>query len=175
MFRATAFALFVKSQRKWTAPPTKPESIVSFQSRLKEFGYSTDHILPHGSYLVNMGNPDIEKRQKSYECFVDELKRCEELGLKLYNFHPGSTVGQATVEESLTFIADCINNAHKETSSIVIVIENMAGAGNIIGGPYSQLGGIIKQVEDKTRVGVCLDTCHMFAAGYDIRTKTGWE
>ncbi|CAL1705842.1 unnamed protein product [Somion occarium] len=172
---ATAFALFLKSQRKWTAPPFKPESISLFKDRLREFGYSPDHILPHGSYLVNLGNPDEEKRQKSYECFLDELQRCEELGLKLYNFHPGSTVGKAEIEESLTYIAECINKAHEATSSVIIVIENMAGAGNVVGGAFSEIGGIINQVEDKSRIGVCLDTCHTFAAGYDIRTKEGWN
>ncbi|KAH9928083.1 xylose isomerase-like protein [Fomitopsis serialis] len=159
---ANAFALFLKSQRKWTSPPLKETSILAFKARMKTFGYSASHILPHGSYLVNLGNPDEKKREQSYECFLDDLKRCEELGLLLYNFHPGSTVGVATKEESQSLIAGCINRAHKETERVVIVLENMVGGslvrGNVIGSTFAELGAIIAQVEDKSRVGVCLDT-----------------
>ncbi|GLB34475.1 putative AP endonuclease family 2 [Lyophyllum shimeji] len=172
---ANAFALFVKSQRKWESPPLTPESISLFKERMEEHGYCSSDILPHGSYLVNLGNPDPLKREKSYECFLDDLQRCEQLGLMLYNFHPGSTVGQATAEESISLIAECINRAHKQTSRVTIVLENMAGAGNIIGGDFCHLKSIIDQVVDKGRVGVCLDTCHMFAAGYDIRRKEDWD
>ncbi|EDR06513.1 uncharacterized protein LACBIDRAFT_251065, partial [Laccaria bicolor S238N-H82] len=172
---ANAFALFIKSQRKWTSPPLSEESIASFKKRMKEYGYSPNVVLPHGSYLINLGNPDADKRKKSYDCFLDDLKRCEQLGLTLYNFHPGSTVGDCSTDESLSLIAECINQAHKETAFVTTVLENMAGAGNIIGGDFAHLAGIIERVEDKTRVGVCLDTCHSFAAGYDIRTKEGWE
>lgn len=175
MVGANAFALFVKSQRKWDSPPLSAENVDVFTTRMQEFGYSPKHVLPHGSYLVNLGNPDEEKRQKSFNCFLDDLQRCEQLGLELYNFHPGSTVGQATKEESIALIAECINNAHKATKYITIVIENMAGSGNVIGSQFSELKGIIDHVEDKTRVGVCLDTCHAFAAGYDISTKDGWD
>ncbi|KAF7313181.1 AP-endonuc-2 domain-containing protein [Mycena kentingensis (nom. inval.)] len=172
---ANAFALFVKSQRKWTSPPLSDATIASFKSKMAEYGYDPAHILPHGSYLINLGNPDETKRQKSYECFLDDLKRCEALGLLLYNFHPGSTVGEATTDESIAHIARCINDAHGETNNVVVVIENMAGAGNIIGGDFAHLGKIIELVENKSRVGVCLDTCHMFAAGYDLRTAEGWD
>ncbi|KAG2135187.1 xylose isomerase-like protein [Suillus bovinus] len=175
MVGANAFALFVKSQRKWDSAPLSTENIDAFKRRMQEFGYSPKHVLPHGSYLVNLGNPDEEKRQKSFNCFLDDLQRCEQLGLELYNFHPGSTVGQATKEESIALIAECINNAHKATKYITIVIENMAGSGNVIGSQFSELKEIIDHVEDKTRVGVCLDTCHAFAAGYDISTKVGWD
>lgn len=175
MVGANSFALFVKSQRKWDSPSLSVGNIDGFKRRMQEFGYSPKHVLPHGSYLVNLGNPDEEKRQKSFNCFLDDLQRCEQLGLELYNFHPGSTVGQATKEESIAFIAECINNAHKATKYITIVIENMAGSGNVIGSRFSELKGIIDHVEDKTRVGVCLDTCHAFAAGYDISTKKGWD
>ncbi|KAG1899756.1 xylose isomerase-like protein [Suillus fuscotomentosus] len=164
MVGANAFALFVKSQRKWDSAPLSAESVDAFKRRMQEFGYSPKHVLPHGSYLVNLGNPDGEKRQKSFNCFLDDLQRCEQLGLELYNFHPGSTVGQATKEESIALIAECINNAHKLTKYITIVIENMAGSGNVIGSQFSELKEIINHVENKTRVGVCLDTCHAFAA-----------
>ncbi|EIM89548.1 AP endonuclease [Stereum hirsutum FP-91666 SS1] len=172
---ANAFALFLKSQHKWVGPPFSDDSISTFNSRLKTFGYSPHHILPHGSYLINLGNPDAEKREKAYQCFLDELQRCEQLGLLLYNFHPGSTVGLATPDESIGFIAESINRAHMATKNVVPVIENMAGAGNVIGSKFEELAGIIARVKDRSRVGVCLDTCHMFAAGYDIRTKEGWE
>ncbi|KAL0946362.1 hypothetical protein HGRIS_012595 [Hohenbuehelia grisea] len=172
---ANAFALFIKSQRKWSSPPLKDTSISAFKARLLEYNYSPKYILPHGSYLINLGNPDAEKRAKSYDCFLDDLQRCEQLGLELYNLHPGSTVGAATLEESIAHIAACINTAHKATSNVTVVIENMAGAGNIIGSDFAHLSSIIAKVEDKSRIGVCLDTCHMFAAGYDIRTAEGWS
>ncbi|KAJ7071781.1 xylose isomerase-like protein [Mycena belliarum] len=172
---ANSFALFVKSQRKWTSPALTEASISGFKAKLTEHGYDPRHILPHGSYLINLGNPDAEKRQKSYDCFLDDLKRCEALGLLLYNFHPGSSVGQASTDEAISLIAQALNEAHKATDSVITVLENMAGAGNIIGGDFKHLGDIISKVEDKSRVGVCLDTCHMFAAGYDLRTKDGWE
>ncbi|KAF5319096.1 hypothetical protein D9611_014086 [Ephemerocybe angulata] len=172
---ANAFALFLKSQRKWEAPPLSPSSIRLFKERMKEYGYDPKHVLPHGNYLVNLGNPDAAKRAKSYDCFVDDLRRCEALGLKYYNFHPGSTVGNATPEESIQHIADSLNAAHKETEGIVTVLENMAGAGNVIGSSFKQIAAIIALVEDKTRVGVCVDTCHAHAAGYDVSTGEGWE
>ncbi|KAJ3733791.1 xylose isomerase-like protein [Lentinula guzmanii] len=174
---ANAFALFVKSQRKWSSPPLTDASISSFKSRMKQLSYNPKYILPHGSYLINLGNPDTEKREKSYECFLDDLKRCDSLGLELYNFHPGSSLGIVEPSVTMTHIADCINRSHRDTpgSKVVVVLENMAGSGNIIGSDFAHLGEIIGQVDDKTRVGVCLDTCHMFAAGYDIRTKEGWN
>ncbi|KAH8106397.1 xylose isomerase-like protein [Phellopilus nigrolimitatus] len=172
---ANAFALFLKSQRKWSSPALSEESISLFKTRMAAFGYDPYHVLPHGSYLINLGNPDADKRQKSYDCFLDDLRRCELLGLPLYNFHPGSTVGSAAKEESFTFIAECLNRAHKETTSVITVIENMAGAGNVIGSKFAEIARIIEQVEDKGRIGVCLDTCHAFAAGYDIRTREGYE
>ncbi|KAG6834477.1 hypothetical protein H0H93_009421 [Arthromyces matolae] len=172
---ANAFALFLKSQRKWTSPPLTKESIDAFKERMETFGYSSSVVLPHGSYLINLGNPDPAKRKQSFECFLDDLQRCEQLGLTLYNFHPGSTVGATTIEESIRLVAECINKAHSQTTSVITVIENMAGAGNVIGHDFAHLGGIISQVEDKSRVGVCIDTCHMFSAGYDIRKKEDWE
>ncbi|KAG6871844.1 hypothetical protein C0995_015810 [Termitomyces sp. Mi166 len=178
---ANAFALFLKSQRKWTSPPLTSDSIAAFKKWMVEYGYSSSVVLPHGSYLINLGNVDPEKREKSYTCFVDDLKRCEQLGLTLYNFQfvilqniPmilfGSTVGETTTENSISLVAECINRAHKETKTVTT-----AGAGNVIGGDFAHLGAIIAQVEDKSRVGVCLDTCHMFSAGYDIRKKEDWD
>ncbi|KAJ3850271.1 xylose isomerase-like protein, partial [Lentinula lateritia] len=182
---ANAFALFLKSQRKWISPPLTESSISLFKSRMKELSYDPKHILPHGSYLINLGNPDDDKRAKSYECFLDDLKRCDTLGLELYNFHPGSSLGIVEPSVSMTHIADCINRSHRDTpgSKVVVVLESMvriiyrspqAGSGNIIGSDFVQLGGIISQVNEKARVGVCLDTC-AFLSGYDIRTEQGWK
>jgi len=170
-----AFALFVRSQRKWSSPPLKDDIIQAFKSACTENHYSSERILPHGSYLINLGNPNKEKRDKSYEAFLDELTRCEKLGLKLYNFHPGSTVGECSVEDSIQYIAECINKAHQNTSFITIVLENMAGQGNVIGSKFEELADIIKLVKNKERVGICIDTCHAFSAGYDLRTKKSFS
>ncbi|OLL25537.1 DNA-(apurinic or apyrimidinic site) lyase 1 [Neolecta irregularis DAH-3] len=160
---ANAFALFLKSQRKWVSPALKDTDIAQFKILAKEHGFTM--ILPHGSYLVNLANPQEEMREKSYACFIDDLRRCEALGIKYYNFHPGSNVNR---EEGVKFLAGNLNRAHRETSSVVLVVENMAGQGNILGGKFEELRDIIANVDDKSRVGVCLDTCHMFAFGYDI-------
>lgn len=123
--RGNAMALFLKSQRQWAAKPLEPKVIEDFKRTAEAHKFDMSKILPHGSYLVNLANPSEEKRTKSYEAFVDELKRCEQLGIQLYNFHPGSTVGECTVEASIKFIADCINQAHAETTSVIVVLENM--------------------------------------------------
>ncbi|CAG8447480.1 1030_t:CDS:10 [Funneliformis caledonium] len=175
IIRANAFAIFLRNQRRWTAPPLDPEKVKAFRENCIQHNYASKFILPHGSYLINLGNPDQVKREKSYQAFLEDLNRCELLGLSLYNFHPGSTVGQCTKEQSIQHIADCINKAHEETSSVTCVIENMAGAGNIIGSRFEELGDIISRVKDKSRVGVCIDTCHAFAAGYDLRTRKAYE
>ncbi|KAL0063477.1 DNA-(apurinic or apyrimidinic site) lyase [Marasmius tenuissimus] len=172
---ANSFALFVKSQRKWSSPPLTESSIAAFKERMMQLSYVPKHILPHGSYLINLGNPDRDKREKSYECFLDDLKRCDQLGLLLYNFHPGSTLGTVPPSTSISYIAESINRAHNDTpgSNMVAVIENMAGAGNIIGGDFKHLGEIIEQVEDKTRVGVCLDTLEKFDADVGLKYLRG--
>ncbi|KAK1222695.1 DNA-(apurinic or apyrimidinic site) lyase [Marasmius sp. AFHP31] len=172
---ANSFALFVKSQRKWSSPPLTESSIAAFKERMEQLSYDPKHILPHGSYLINLGNPDRDKREKSYECFLDDLKRCDQLGLLLYNFHPGSTLGTVPPSTSISYIAESINRAHNDTpgSKMVAVIENMAGAGNIVGGDFKHLGEIIEQVKDKTRVGVCLDTLEKFDADVGLKYLRG--
>ena len=172
---ANSFALFLKSQRKWDNPPITSESQDLFFSNCKEHGYeAAQHALPHGSYLVNLAQPDKEKAAQAYKGFLDDLQRCEQLGIKLYNFHPGSTGGEPR-SEALTRIATQLNKSHKETGSVVTVLENMAGAGNVIGSKWEDLRDIIAQVEDKSRVGVCIDTCHAFAAGHDLRTPEAFK
>ncbi|KAH6886660.1 xylose isomerase-like protein [Coprinopsis sp. MPI-PUGE-AT-0042] len=177
----SAFALFLKSQRKWSSPPLSPRSIALFKHRMKQLNFDpkTD-VLVHGNYLVNLGNPDASKRKVSYECFLDEIRRSGQLGVTLLNIHPGSTVSLTTPANSCALIAECINEAHRETAGgvggdVVVVLENMAGSGNVIGSTFEEIALIIKGVEDKTRVGVCFDTCHGFSAGYDFRTKAGWD
>lgn len=173
-----AFALFLKNQRRWVSPDLSKKAVEDFKNGLLNdsfFEKSKDKIVPHGSYLINMCNPDKQALDKSYNAFIDDLKRCELLGINLYNFHPGSCVGKSSKEEAISQLAQCINKAHKETSKVVILIENMSGQKNIIGSKFEELKEIIDQIEDKTRIGVCFDTCHAFAAGYDLRTKDSFN
>ncbi|OAG29340.1 hypothetical protein NEDG_01413 [Nematocida displodere] len=161
-----AVAMFLKNQKTYAAKPLDPGAVLRFQA-LK----THDHILPHASYLINLAQPDPEKARRSYALFLDELKRCEQLGILLCNFHPGSNVAKLPIEQACLLISENINRAHRETSAVIVVIENMAGQGSVVGASFGELRCIIDGVLDKARVGVCLDTCHLFGAGYDIRTK----
>jgi len=172
---ARAFALFTKNQRQWRAKPLTEEVISEFKKNLKGAGISPDMVLPHDSYLINLGSPDREKREKSLRAFIDEIERCYWLGLKYLNFHPGSSLGKVSEEECLKIVADSLNEAISRTRGVVLVIENTAGQGNNVGYRFEHLARIIELVEEKERIGVCLDTCHMFAAGYDIRTREAYE
>ncbi|KAG0650692.1 Apurinic-apyrimidinic endonuclease 1 [Hyphodiscus hymeniophilus] len=170
-----AFALFLKSQRKWLSPATAPEARDQFKSFCLEHKYDAiKHVLPHGSYLVNLAQADAEKAEQAYDCFLDDLQRCEALGIQLYNFHPGST-GKHPRPESIGRIATQLNKAHKATSNVITVLENMAGSGNVIGSTWEDLRDIIALIDDKSRVGVCIDTCHTFAAGYDLRSPEAFK
>ncbi len=166
----TSFALFLKNQRQWNSKPFEDTNVQAFKELVKKYGFK--HILPHGSYLINLCSPKTEMREKGYESFVDDLQRCEQLGIQLWNFHPGSTTG-GDRHESIANIADCLNRAIAATSSVKIVLENAAGQGNSVGSTFEELGEIIAKVDEKNRdrIGVCLDTCHAFAAGYDLRSK----
>ena len=168
---ATAFALFTKNQRQWLAPQLSDEQIATFKRAMAEAGYAASVVLPHDSYLINLGHPDSEGLNKSRESFFEEMHRCELLGLDRLNFHPGSHLKQISAEESLERIAESINMALERTSGVTAVIENTAGQGSNLGYRFEHLAYIIERVEDKSRVGVCLDTCHSFAAGYDLRTR----
>lgn len=172
---AKAFALFVRSQRQWVCNPLEDEVAEKFRKQCQISGFSPDFILPHGSYLLNCGAPNAETLKKSREALLDELQRCEKLGLTMYNFHPGSTCGTITLEECLDRIGDSINMALKQTKHITAVIENMSRQGFTVGGDFKELSGIIDRVEDKSRIGVCLDTCHAFAAGHDLCSKNGYQ
>lgn len=172
---AKAFALFTKNQKQWTAKPLEDETIDLFKENLAKSGVSPKHILPHDSYLINLGHPEEEKRQKSLDAFIDELERCVQLGLDRLNFHPGSHLKQISEEECIHRIAMSMNEAIKRVEGVNLTIENTAGQGSNLGWKFEQIASIIDRIEDKSRVGVCIDTCHMFTAGYDIRTKETYE
>ena len=194
VFRANSFACFLKSQRKWENPPLQDDHRDQFHSFCAEHKYESAkyvvlhyiseesvtnreafrHVVPHGSYLVNLAQEDTDRAKQAYDTFIDDLKRCEALGIKLYNFHPGSTLSQPR-PQAISRIAAALNRAHKETSTVKPLLENMAGAGNVIGATFEDLRDIIEQVEDKSRIGVCMDTCHTFAAGYDLRTPGAFK
>ena len=165
---ANALALFTKNQRQWTAPPLSPESILAFGKNLQAANIRPEHVLPHDSYLINLGSPKKELRKKSFEAFLDEVQRVEQLGLKLLNFHPGSHLKEISEDESLSFVAEALNRTIDKTTSAVLVIENTAGQGSNLGYKFEHLAQIIAQIEDKSRVGVCIDPCHTFAAGYPL-------
>lgn len=172
---ANAFALFTKNQRQWVAKPLTEQSIQQFKSALAKAKINPKHILPHDSYLINLGHPETEALQKSRAAFVDEMQRCQQLGLSLLNFHPGSHLRKISEQDCIAIIAESINLAQQQVPNVIAVIENTAGQGSNIGYRFEHLAEIITQVEDKNRVGVCLDTCHTFAAGYDISTAKGCE
>lgn len=172
---ATAFAFFTKNQRQWIAPPLTDKSIEQFKANCEKFGYTDTQILPHDSYLINLGSPDGDGLQKSRNAFIDEMIRCEMLGLKYLNFHPGAHLNKVTEDECIKIIAESINIAIGKTEKVVAVIENTAGQGSNIGYRFEHLAQIIEQIDDKQRVGVCIDTCHAFAGGYDLHTREGYE
>ena len=167
---ATGFALFTKNQRQWVAAPLTAAQIDAFRKACDKYGYAPAQILPHDSYLINLGHPEREALEKSRAAFLDEMQRCEALGLDRLNFHPGSHLQKISPERSLDLIAESINIALDKTRGVTAVIENTAGQGSNLGFAFEHLAYLIERVEDKSRVGVCIDTCHAFAAGYDLRT-----
>ncbi|MGR3808843.1 Endonuclease IV [Pasteurella testudinis DSM 23072] len=172
---ANAFALFTKNQRQWVAKPLTESSIKKFKQALRHANIDPKHILPHDSYLINLGHPEQDGLEKSRAAFIDEMQRCEQLGLSLLNFHPGSHLRKISEQDCIAIIAESINLAHQQVPEVIAVIENTAGQGSNIGYRFEHLAEIIAQVEDKNRVGVCLDTCHTFSAGYDISSAAGCE
>lgn len=171
---ANAFALFTKNQRQWKSAPLTEESIEAFKENCKE-AFESGTILPHDSYLINLGHPDPDALEKSRTAFLDEIQRCEQLSLDRLNFHPGSHLRKISEEKCLATVAESINLALSETSGVTAVIENTAGQGSNIGYTFEHLAAIIDQVDDKNRVGVCIDTCHAFTAGYDLRTEKSFH
>jgi len=187
---AKAFALFTKNQRQWVAKPLEHSTIDAFHRNLDKSGILPKHILPHDSYLINLGHPELEQRDKSREAFIDELERCHILGLDKLNFHPGSHLSKLAKKdpfydeklmqaelECLDVIANSMNRAIEASkdSGVKLVIENTAGQGSNLGYRFEHLAHIIDKIEDKSRVGICLDTCHTFTSGYDLRTRETYE
>lgn len=172
---ANAFALFTRNQRSWVSKPLATDEINSFRSLLAERGFEPQYVLPHDSYLINLGSPDDEILTKSRNAFLDEMKRAEQLGLTMLNFHPGSHLNKISEEECLDQIARAINAALSQTKGVTAVIENTAGQGTNLGWRFEHIRRIIDGIDDKSRVGVCIDTCHTLAAGYDLSTEMGYQ
>ena len=172
---AKAFALFTKCEKYWRATPLAAEKIRLFKQYCEEYDFRPEHILPHDSYLINLGSPEKEALEKSREAFLVEMQRCEQLGLKLLNFHPGSSLKKISEEECLERIAESINLTLEQTEGVCAVIENTAGQGSNMGYSFEQLAYIIARVDDKSRLGICIDTCHAFAAGYDLKSEAGFQ
>lgn len=172
---AKAFAMFTKNQRQWASPPLTQESIKAFKANCKAHGFFAEHILPHDGYLINLGNPDPAKRAQSLKAFTDEMSRCMQLGLDRLNFHPGSHLREIPEDDCLKLIAESVNAALSETEGVTAVIENTAGQGSNLGYSFEQIARIMELIEDQSRVGVCIDTCHSFAAGYDLKSEDGYE
>jgi deoxyribonuclease IV len=175
MIGAKAFALFTKNQRQWFSNPLSKASIAAFRENCEKFGYKPFQILAHDSYLINLGHPEEGPLEKSRASFLDEMQRCEQLGLDRLNFHPGSHLNAIDIEECLKRMAESINIVLGKTNGVTAVIENTAGQGTNLGHTFEQLRMIIDNIEDKSRVGVCIDTCHAFTAGYDIKSGEGFK
>ncbi len=172
---AKAFALFTRNQRRWVSKPLTDKNINQFKANCKRHGYDPRHILPHDSYLINLGHPEEEPLEKSRSAFLDEMQRCEKLGLVYLNFHPGSHLNKIDPDHCLERIAESINLALDQTVGVTAIIENTAGQGTNMGHQFEHLSRIIGSVRDKSRIGVCLDTCHTYSAGYDIKTTSAFE
>jgi deoxyribonuclease-4 len=172
---AKAFALFTKNQRQWFANPLSRASITAFRENCEKLDYKPFQILPHDSYLINLGHPEKEPLEKSRASFLDEMKRCELLGLDRLNFHPGSHLNMISIEDCLSRIAESLNIVLEKTTGVIAVIENTAGQGTNLGHTFEQIRLIIDGVEDKSRVGVCIDTCHAYTSGYDVKTARGFQ
>ena len=168
---ARSFALFTRNPTRWKSAPLKEKSIEAFKENCQRYGYTPGNILPHDGYLINLGSPDRDKLAISREAFLDEVRRCEQLGLTMLNFHPGSHLNLISIDDCLDRIAESVSITLEQTAGVKVVIENTAGQGSNLGFSFEQIAHIISKVEDKSRVGVCVDTCHAFAAGYDISTQ----
>ena len=183
---ANAFALFTRNQRSWVSKPLPQLEIDAFKALLADRGFKPDMVLPHDSYLINLGSPDgvgsadnlpLEGStlSKSRAAFLDEMQRAQQLGLTMLNFHPGSHLNKISEEECLDQIAREVNLALSKTEGVTAVIENTAGQGTNLGWKFEHIARIIEGIDDKSRVGVCIDTCHTLAAGYDISTEMGYQ
>ena len=172
---AKAFALFTGSSSRWVSKPIPAKEIDKFKENCELYGFTPDVILPHDNFLINLGSPDPEKLEKSRKSFLDEVSRCEALGLTMLNFHPGSHLNVLAEDECLDRIAESLNITLDKTTGVTAVLENVAGQGSNIGHSFEQLAHVIDKIEDKSRIGVCIDTCHAYSAGYDLATPEGYE
>lgn len=172
---ARAFALFTGFSNRWATKPIPDEEVKRFKDNCEKYGFTPDHILPHDNFLINLGSPDSQKLAMSRKSFLEEMQRCEQLGLTLLNFHPGSHLNVLTPEECLDRIAESINITLEKTKGVTAVLENVAGQGSNLGHSFEQLALIIEKIDDKSRVGVCIDSCHAYSAGYDLATAEGYE
>jgi len=172
---ATAFALFLKNQRQWVAKPLSEASISAFKKNCKQYGFGPRQILPHDGYLINIGSHDPEMLQKSRAAFLDEMHRAGQLGLVWLNFHPGSHLQKVSEEECLITIAESVNITLGKTKGVTAVLEITAGQGSNVGYSFEQLRFIIDRIEDKSRIGVCIDTAHAYSAGYNLKTPEGFD
>ncbi len=171
---AKAFALFTGSSNRWASKAISEEETERFKANCEAGGFSPAHILPHDNFLINLGSPDPQKLEMSRKSFIDEMRRCSQLGLTMLNFHPGSHLKEIPVDDCLDLIAESINISLDQTEGVTAVIESTAGQGSNLGYEFGQIAHIIDKVEDKTRVGVCVDTCHTYSAGYDLRSEEGY-
>ncbi len=172
---AKAFALFTGSSSRWSSKKIPDKEAEKFKENCDVCGFTPNVILPHDNFLINLGSPEPEKLEKSRKSFLEELKRCEQLGLTLLNFHPGSHLNQINEEECLDRISESINLALDKSAGVTAVLENVAGQGSNIGHSFEQLAYIINKIEDKSRIGVCIDTCHAYSAGYDLKSEEGYQ
>lgn len=172
---ARAFAFFTGSSNRWASKKPTPEIIDSFRSNCESGGFTPDHILPHDNFLINLGSPDAAKLAMSRKSFLEEMERARMLGLTMLNFHPGSHLKAISEEECLDRIAESINITLDNTEGVAAVLESTAGQGSNMGWRFEHLAHIIDKIEDKSRVGVCIDTCHTHSAGYDLATPQGYE
>ncbi len=172
---AKAFAMFTKNQRQWVSPPLTDASIAAFKANCRAHGFAPEHILPHDGYLINLGNPDPDKRRQSFDAFVDEMQRCHQLGLTKLNFHPGSHLREIPESDCIALIATGVRDAIDAVPEVCAVIENTAGQGSNLGYSFEQLAAMVEAINRPGRVGICLDTCHAYAAGYDLATDTGYD
>ena len=172
---ATAIGMFTRNQRMWKQRPLAPEDSDAFRAACREHGFAPDHVLPHDSYLINLGSSDPEVVAKSRVAFLDEVRRCQVLGLRYLNFHPGAPKQGMSAERCVEQIAHYVNETLEQTEGVVAVVECTAGQGTNVGHSFAELASLIERFSDPDRAGVCLDTCHLFAAGYDLRTRAGYE
>lgn len=169
--KATALSFFVKNQLRWNSPSLSKISIINFKKFCLKYGYSANQMLPHANYLINLGHPDLDQLEKSRNCFIDELYRCRQLGLIFLNIHPGSHLNKISIDDCLERISESVNLALDKIRGITVVIENTSGQGSNVGYNFKHLSIIINNIKDKSRIGICLDTCHLFSSGYDLRTE----